>query len=511
MNVKGIVLEAKSREREERFKAQKRHAIGGTVLGTKEATLPLPSAGKVKRYILTSAQNNTRLHAPTWNALKALAEHYDAEIIVGTFSYDQNKFREMSVKRGKVKPLEEKMWYDSQLEPYIQDKRLVLATGLVWCGEMNILPTQMNPLTSLETYSARKSAIFPHAKMAMRSVPAMLGEPAKLNFTTGTVTQRNYVQKRFGLIAEFHHVYGALLVEVNHNGNWWVRQLNCDASGAIQDLDVVARGSLVTTGHRVEAITWGDLHSTIADEKVVELSLDMLDALRPKFQFLHDVLEGASINRHVIKIGAKNAPHYAFYRWLRGLHRVEEEFHKSKAVIEKYLRPWCETIAPDANHDGWWLKSWLARYDYRVDPANSELFLDLQTWFYRQIRDGKMPRDVNLMQYAFEKFGLKGVRFLVPDESFRICRNQIECGMHGHLGPGGSRGTPDRLSKMGRKANIAHTHTAGIYDGLYVAGTSSKLKWDYNIGPSSWSHSHVVTYPNGKRAIVTMFAGRWRA
>lgn len=33
----------------------------------------------------------------------------------------------------------------------------------------------------------------------------------------------------------------------------------------------------------------------------------------------------------------------------------------------------------------------------------------------------------------------------------------------------------------------------------------------YNKGPSSWSHSHVVTYPNGKRAVVTMRGTRWRA
>ncbi len=31
----------------------------------------------------------------------------------------------------------------------------------------------------------------------------MQGEGVKLNYTTGTVTQRNYIQKREGVIAEF--------------------------------------------------------------------------------------------------------------------------------------------------------------------------------------------------------------------------------------------------------------------------------------------------------------------
>jgi hypothetical protein len=506
MKAESLIAEARASERRERWK----HRSTGRIIGTHGFSRPLPKTGEVKRYILTSAQNNTKIHEQVWDALQALAKYYQAEIMVGTFSYDTGAYGKKAVKRGTWGKRGEKepLWYDQRIESYIVDQRIELAPGLVWCGEMNISPTTMNPLASLESYTARKSAIFPHVKLAMRSIPAMLGDAAKLNYTTGTVTKMNYIQKRFGLIAEFHHVYGALLVEVNHEGQWWVRQLNADREGRIQDLDVIAKGSKVTTGNKIEAITWGDIHGTFVDEGVMKVSLEMLDTLKPKFQFLHDVLEGASINRHQVKDGN---PHYNFYRWIRGLHRVDEEFKKTAEVLGKYLRPWSKAIAPDANHDAWWLKSWLARYDYRVDPANSELFLDLQRQFYAEIRAGKMPRDVNIIQYAFEKFGLKGVRFLLPDESFKICGNKIECGMHGHLGPGGKRGTPENLSKMGRRANIAHTHSAGIYDGLYVAGTSSKLKWCYNVGPSDWTHSHIVTYGNAKRAIVTVFAGKWRA
>jgi len=67
------------------------------------------------------------------------------------------------------------------------------------------------------------------------------------------------------------------------------------------------------------------------------------------------------------------------------------------------------------------------------------------------------------------------------------------------------------LSKIGRRANTGHTHTAQIIDGLFVAGTMTRLRLDYVKGPSSWSHSLIVTYPNGKRTIVTCFNGKWRA
>src|SRR5258708_25584789 len=152
----------------------------------------------------------------------------------------------------------------------------------------------------------------------MRSIAEMQREGVKMNYTTGTITQKNYIQKREGVIAEFHHIYGALLVEVNSDGNWWVRQLNQDeGTGTLQDLRVlVTNGEVVSTEAPVEAVVWGDLHSTIADEEVVDISMNLLDELKPEYQFLHDVLEGASINRHVLKIGAKNSPHYSFHRWL---------------------------------------------------------------------------------------------------------------------------------------------------------------------------------------------------
>jgi hypothetical protein len=64
---------------------------------------------------------------------------------------------------------------------------------------------------------------------------------------------------------------------------------------------------------------------------------------------------------------------------------------------------------------------------------------------------------------------------------------------------------------MGRKANIGDKHSAGIYDGLYVAGIMGALDQGYNSGPGSWSQSNILTYPNGKRAIQTIYDGKVRA
>jgi hypothetical protein len=472
----------------------------------------LPEAGKVNRFILTSAQNNTKVHKEFWANVEAFAAHYEAKIMVGTFSYNQNHYGKLAVKRGKAKDKESALWFDPAIEPYLNDERVELAPGLMWCGDQNIMPTEENPLSGLESFAHGSSAIFPHTKIEMRSIAVPEGMPVKMNYTTGAVTLLNYVQKKAGLKAEHHHRYAFLIVEVDSDGNWFVRQVAARKNGKnIQDLNVeVEDGVVVSTDATVEAITWGDLHAACAEPWVVDASIEMLDTLKPKYQFIHDIMEGASINRHVRK---HKAVHEKFHTWLRGLHRLDVEAKETKKWLDRYLRSWVKTVVPDSNHDGGWLKSWLNEFDYRVDPGNAELFLKLQTFMYEEIRAGKMPKDVNITERLFvNETGMKSgeIKFLLPDESFVVCQD-IECGMHGHLGANGTLGAPGNLSKLGRKATTAHTHSAGIYHGLYVAGTSSQLRWNYNIGPSSWSHAHVLCYPNGQRSIINLKAGKWRA
>jgi hypothetical protein len=487
--------------------------LAGGKQRAKEHKATLPDTGVIKRFILTSAQNNTHIHEDFWNNVLTMAKHYDAQIMVGTFSYNQNNFGKLAVKLGTKKPYENALWYDPAITPYISDKKILLAPGLTWCGNMNILPTEDNPISGLETYGGSSSVVFPHTKIEMRSIATTPDMPVKMIYTTGAVTLMNYLQKKLGIKAEHHHRYAFLLVEVDSSGNWWARQVAARKNGrTIQDLNVIVEdGKVVSTEAKIEAVTWGDLHGTISQSEVVEAAQKMLDELRPKYQFIHDIMEGASTNRHLL---GKFEPHKRFHTWLRGLHRVDAELAETRAVLERYLRPWCQTIVPDSNHDGWWLHNWLRNYDYRFDPANAEIFLRLQNWMYEEIRKGKLPKDVNLTERAFvTEAGLQigSIRFLLADESFEV--KEVECGMHGHLGPNGSFGSPANLSKIGKKATTAHTHSTGIYHGLYVAGTSSKLTkdWTYTSGPSSWSHSHVVLYPNGQRAIVTMKNGKWRA
>lgn len=493
---------------------QRKPVAAGQVEAFSHKKAKLPPVGQVKRYILTAAQNNTFVNTEAWENLLALAGHYKAEIMVGTFSYNKNNFGPLAVKRGTYEDPEEELWYDPQIEPFIGDSRIELGNGLLWCGEMNILPTGVDPLEGLEVYSGRKSAVIPHAKVAMRSIATMMGEGTKFNYTTGCVTKRNYLQKKAGLKAESFHIYGGLLVEVNHEGHWWVRQVSQATDGTMQDLDVIVYKGQVTTGNAVEALTYGDIHCTTIDPVVHKLNLNMLDTLKPKEQHIHDVMEGVSVNHH-----ETTKPMNRFKVMLRGLTSLHQELLLSTKILNEYVRPDVKMVIVNSNHDRW-MDGFLDAYDpRRDDPQNAEIYHAGNAARYKTLRQngykgpGKGTKELNITDYMLREFGgfTALAKVLDLDQSHKICGDKIECGMHGHLGADGARGTPTTMCKIGRPANTCHTHSAGIYNDLYVGGTSTTLSMGYNHGPSSWSHSAILTYHSGKRAIITMYEGRWRA
>lgn len=488
---------------------------GGKLTPFQTHTRQLPRPGQIDRYILTSIQNNTDAHVPFVENLVTYAEAINAEILVSRYSYNRASYGGKATKAGKGPTADDTkdLWFDPIFDEYICDDRVRLAPMLIFAGEMNIIPTAKNPLSSLETYGGLQSAIFPHSKMAMASIPGTFTDGAKFNYTTGTATLLNYIQKKEGLQAEFHHSYGALIVEVDHNGDWFVRQLSADVEGTFYDITpagvVRVSGGEIVAG-AVEAITWGDIHAEVLDAEIARLAWDeggILDTLQPRRQFAHDVLDFRSRNHHEIK----NC-HAMFKRHAMAEDCVRAEVVRVRDTLHRMERDWCQTVVVDSNHDNA-LERWLREADYRTDPLNALFFLECQLDKYKALYFDDDTHHV--MRAALEREGVSAdILFLGPDDSYVICPDAsggIECGMHGHLGPNGSRGTPRNLSRMGRKGNTGHTHSAGIVDGMYVAGTMSRLKLEYNRGPSSWSHSFIVTYENGKRTIVTCYNGKWRA
>ena len=196
-----------------------------------------------------------------------------------------------------------------------------------------------------------------------------------------------------------------------------------------------------------------------------------------------------------------------FKRHVLGAESICAELRLAAALLDRAWRDWCASVVVNSNHDRA-LERWVVEADYKKDPKNARFYLEATAAWYKAI-DEKND-DFLLTEHCISAAGLQHeVQFLRRDESCVI--KDIEHGYHGDDGPNGARATAANLSNLGRKMNVGHTHTAEIHDSVYIAGTFSELNLDYNHGPSSWSHSFIVVYRNGKRAIVTLQPdGRWR-
>ena len=532
---------------------------GGYVKPQAINKMALPPEGQIYRYLLTSAQNNTKVFKSFLENLKSYASHFTSgstqcTLLISRFTYNKGAYENgqnhpSKAGRGPTESDHGDLWYDPAIEPYVCDDpdrhgscRYQLAPDLQWCAESNILPTTENPLSGLDAYDGTASAIFPHAKVLMRSVPRMPDDTPRFIYTTGCVTQMNYIQRKAGQKAEFHHIYGAIIVEVNSNGDWWARQINAASDGSFYDCpggkvlrvdDGVVR-YLSHLENQCEALNWGDVHASEIDAQVAsvnwgdldldnENSLDgAIDSLRPKYQLMHDLFSMRSQSHH-----ERNKFSKRYEKFIAGQDIVLDELDQTAALLVRARRPWCKTVVVNSNHDRHGDK-WLDEADFKADLPNAEWFLCAQLSRVLAIKYAVKEPDSPLAEKLIQVLKVKpkqdwtffvwsmrhrlevdDVHFLDLDESFKIGPrgHQVECGLHGDLGPNGSKGNNRSLTKLGRRNNKGHDHSAAIHEGTYSAGVC-QLVMSYNHGPTTWSVSHIITYLNGKRALLTQRAGK---
>jgi len=470
-----------------------------------DATIILPT-DQVQVFILSAAQDSSKVHKGFLKNIEAYAQHRNAEIMIAGYTYNKSMFEDHSKAAGV---------YESCLGPYLISDRVMFGEDLMFCAEVNTLPTAVNPLSGMATYTGQASGVFPHAKYHLDSIPVDKESNTKIIQTTGTMTYPNYVQKKAGQKAEHYHEIGASVVELLPDGRFFVRHIAAGKNGDFQDLGYKVESGKVTEGHRVMAVTWGDIHHEKKDDVINYACwgvgpdigspyLTMADELRPEFSFIHDIIDFKPRNHHNIK-----DPHFMYEMHIRGEANVEDTLAEAADFLHSICHPDTKTVVVQSNHD-LALMTWLKTADYRIDPENAEFFLRTQAEVYSAIKANN--KDFQVLAWAFYRSCADlNVKWLVEDESFTIA-NGIQCGCHGHLGANGSRGNPMQFSRTGRRSNTAHTHSATVRDGAWVAGVSGSLDMGYNKGLSSWSHSHIITLQTGKRQMVTQYPdGLWCA
>ncbi len=450
-----------------------------------------PEEQEGRKFIFTSAQNNTDLHDKFLQSLLTYCKENDARLIIGKYVYNKNGFQ------NGVDD-DENIYYEPALQKYFVTEQKSIAEGLTWCGELNILPTTKHPLTGFAEYTGKNSSIIPHAKIALESIATAKGQECKMLYATGTVTKHNYIQKKAGQVAQAAHCYGALIVEIDQHGQWFVRQIQTDESGIFQDLKKVYHPDKVLKG-KIEAINYGDLHAEKSDDDVLDTCEEMRDYLKPKAQFFHDTLDFTARNHHNRQSG-----HFLAAQHFAGNSSVLENLRTARGVLQQLCTDKTESYIVESNHDDA-LRQWLDAndYDFKKDPENAIVYLELQAALYIAMEQGK---DLNTLEYALTEYfaeSYENLTFLNLDDSLQITDKRIECGQHGHLGINGARGNPRGFMKLNQPMNTGHTHSAAINGNIYTAGVTGSLDMGYNKGAGNWSHSHIITYPSGFRTIVT--------
>lgn len=476
------------------------------------ATVP-SVRGPVSRTILTSAQDDTDVHLPFWNNLHAFAKAIGARVIVGGWTYQKGLYEDHATRTAAFR---------SEVHPFIAHENIDLGP-VIFFAKMNILPTAVKPLSGLETMARGKFGVFPHAKIQLTSVPSTVsGYGFAHQMTTGACTLPNYIAKKAGQKAEFHHQIGATLVEIDAEGDVFCRQIAAADDGSFQDLDIMVRDGRVTAGHRIDTITHGDIHrekldSVVAkavwgidlDEGRVVTDQNMVDTLRPRHQILHDLLDFMARNHH-----RKGDHHFKFKMLQSGTDRIEAEVRDCAAFVRLSERPWCVSVVVPSNHNDA-LERWLREADPREDPANAHFWFRANAAIYEAIERNDEGFDVFRWALAqADARAMEDIVFPPRGGSYVVCQASggIECAIHGDQGINGARGSPNNLLRVATRMNTGHAHSPSILDGIYTAGLCGKMDQGYNnpmLG--SWSHTQVIVYPSGKRTLLTLIRGKWRA
>jgi hypothetical protein len=448
----------------------------------------------IKRFVITSAQNATPIHDGFFASLMNYCDFNDAELVVIPLRY-KNATSKWTASQENAE-----IW-DTALAPYLYNQRKKLNENLVLVGDVKTQPTAMTPLTRFDALTGQESGIIGHTKIQMKTVAVPNGRYPKLLTTTGAVTVKNYTDTKAGKVGEFHHSLAAVVVEIVGK-KFFIRHVNATNDGSFIDLKREYSPTGVATADRPLALVFGDTHRATmckTAEKTTFAPGGMVDTLDPINLIFHDLHDGASTNHHTRK-----DPFAQISKRVNMLHLVKEEIIEDVMWLARVCAGRQGVIVP-SNHDDF-LARWLREQDWRYDPDNSEFYLETALELVRQIKSGnEVPHP---FPYWVDK--LKGnapIRCLSRDESFVL--GGIELSLHGDQGPNGTRGSRTNLRRIGVKTIVGHSHSPGIEEGCYQAGTSTPLKVDYNTGPSSWLQAHVILYANGKRAILPIIDGDW--
>lgn len=459
-------------------------------------------------YIITCAQNGTPVHPEFWACLKTMERARKANLVVIPIRYKN------PTSHWEASQANEEWWVD-EVQEHLCNQRKVLNENLILIGDTKTQPTAQKPLSKYESLSGSSSAIIGHPKLAFKAVPTPCNKMPKILLTTGACTVANYTDSKAGQLGKFHHTLAALVVEITSRKTFHVRQLNFDTkTKSFTDVDKRYYGDRVEKAPRALALIMGDTHTDFICEKVKSATFGkggIVESTRPLELVWHDLLDAYMVNPHHL-----GNPFVAIAKMTSGLGTIWDEVQRACHFVKDHTPKGSRSVVVPSNHNDF-LKRWIFTHDWKTHPPSAEFYLSTALQMVRETKfkprfGAVFPSPLPML---FPQIVDCSNIELLSDEDPTKNHHTVaktELSLHGDKGPNGSRGSINSFKDLGVKTVVGHSHTPGIVDGCYQVGTSTELSLEYTNGhPSSWLNTHCLLNADGKRQLITIIDGEWRA
>jgi hypothetical protein len=439
-----------------------------------------------KRFLITWAQSNTDINEKMLDSMELYAKEINAEILIIPGKYNFSLFENK----------EEGHTWPKRTIKYLNANRLDLTSTLTYMGDVKILPTGKWPLSGLESLSGMNSAVFGSPKLHQESKAVLFGDPSKVMITTGSLSKNNYSDSKSGKHGEHYHQYGFVILEVQDDKIFHIRQVEVEKNGDFDDLFYHIENGVISKNTEIEAIVLGDVHFSSVDPLALKTTFDLMKKLKPKHVIIEDVFDGSSCNPHNL-----DDPFYQAKLEYEGKNDLRAELDEMLELLGKFEK-FENVVIVKSNHDIF-LERFLKR-DWRKMPTmkNSLEYMLLSAKILEAYKTGKEFRGVipHIIKEKFPKYHALGY-----NEPYLV--KHFMMNYHGEKGSNGSRGggaknwskfTSGTDGHKERGIFTAHTHTPGRYGNSICVG-HLLLPQDYTAGsPSSWIQSNGIIHKSGK-------------
>lgn len=343
------------------------------------------------------------------------------------------------------------------------------------------------------------SIIMPSTKQKLQPVATgQAGNYPKLMIATGCITKPNYnTTNRTGFLADEEHEYGFCVVDVLDDKLYLPRLVPAQDNGAFIDLGIKYVPGKNPEKVKAYTLILGDSHASEMDPVTDKANDEMIKYFEPNFIHIHDVFSSRCINLHEVDDEIAETDKVE-----RKIDSLEEELVLTGEYLSKKAKLANKGIVKVnySNHDDM-LYRWLAEGRYRTDKKNRRLAHKIL---------GEYKVGIPILETALKiiDYDIKNVKFLRLGEDALYWGYQ--CGMHGHKGKNGGKGSLKTLMEDG-KIIIGHGHQLEINQGSGSVGTSSKIPLEYQLGQLLTSMAgNIVIYDGGLMQAFPIIRGRWK-